>query len=483
MNAGEQSQQNGGSAGDWATSSYFGRLHYELYGRYLADFTVRRDGSSRFGQQNRYGTFPAISLGWRISDESFMSTANWLNELKFRVSWGESGNDQIGNYNGYTTYRSSPYYSYYPMDGQNQGDLNAGIESEAFGNPNTKWETTTSSNIGIDATVFDRLSLTLDLWQKNTYDMLYPKSIPFVYGIANVPSVNVGEMKNVGFDLQLNYSGSALNEDLTYNISANINHFQNELVKLTGEEGEYLQGWSIREQYYTQAEQGTSYPEFYGYKVLGIFQTEEEAANHPSAFGEDGTYNQPGHFKYKDVNGDGVITDDDRTYLGNPHPDFTGSLNGFISYKQFDLSVQFYGSYGNDISNVERRSLDFNFFQRNRGKRRLYESWGSPYLDDNKNAKMPIAETDDSDSQLPSSYYIEDGSFLRLQRIQLGYSLPSTSTELRQLRFYVTASNLFTLTDFSGLDPEISWDGMGGGINLGNWPTPRRFTIGVKIGI
>jgi TonB-linked SusC/RagA family outer membrane protein len=481
MNAGELNQTNSGSASDWALNSFFTRLHYELFDKYLMDVTVRRDGSSRFGRENRYGTFPAVAVAWRMSEENFMSTtSNWLTELKLRASWGQSGNDQIGNYNGFTTYVTNQIFSYYPIQGQNSG-LNAGFQSAAFGNPDTKWETTTSANIGIDATVADRLSMTFDIWQKNTHDMLYPRSIPFVYGIAAVPSVNIGEMKNVGFDIGLNYNGYAFNKELTYRFSAIVSHFQNEILKLSDEGGEFIDGPRIREQYYTRAEPGTSFPEFYGYKVDGIFQTEEEADAHPAAFGSDGTYNKPGHFKFRDVNGDGVIDSDDRTYLGSPHPDFSGSFTGFITYKQLDLSFQFYGSYGNDIMNVERRLMDFNFFQTNRGKRRLYESWGSPYLADNRDAKMPIAELNDADSQRPSSYYVEDGSFLRLQQLELGYSLPATLTKLVRLRVYIMATDLFTITKFTGLDPEVPWDGMNGGINHGTWPTARRVMAGVTL--
>ena len=486
LDAGEGEMLNSGSASDWSTFSVFGRLHYELDNKYLLDATLRRDGSSRFGRENRYGTFPAFALGWRVSQENFMAGINnWMDFLKIRASWGQSGNDQIGNYNGFTTFRSSRDFSYYPITGSNN-TITPGFESAAFGNPDAKWETITSINVGVDATFFNFIDLTVDLWQRNTEDMLYPRGIPFVFGRADIPSVNIGDMKNTGVDIQLGLNGSGLNNNLKYNVSANVSHYRNEIVKLSDVDQEAIIGSSIREQVYTRAEKGTAFPQFFGYEILGIFQTEEEANNHPAAFGEDGTYNAPGHFKYKDVNQDGVINDDDRTYIGNPHPDFTAGLNASIQYKQFDLAAAFYASVGNDILNLTRRTLDFNLFQRNRSARRLYESWGSPYLENNEDAKMPIAELNDTGSQLPSSYYVEDGSYLRLRSIQLGYNVPKDflqTISLSNLRVYLMANNLFTITKYSGLDPQIQTSDRSFGIDLGNWPAPKRFLIGVSIGL
>ncbi|MBA7529068.1 TonB-dependent receptor P26 [subsurface metagenome] len=474
MNAGEENMINSGSLSDWASSGLFSRLHYELYNRYLADFTLRRDGSSRFGRENRYGTFPSVAVAWRISEEDFMQETNWVDNLKIRLSWGQSGNDRIGNYNGFTTFAGHPILSYYPITGADNSTT-AGMQSYAFGNPSTKWETVESINLGVDATFFENFSMDINLWKKNTHDMLYKESIPYVYGVASAPSVNVGEMKNTGFDVGLNYNGTAISNELTYNFSLIIGHFKNEIVKLSDDAGEFIRGPMMRQMYYTRAEEGTSYPAFYGLQVDGIFQTQEEAESHPPAFAG---YNAPGRFKFRDVNEDGVIDSDDRTYIGNPHPDFIGSVSGGLSFKQFDFSFQLFGSYGNDIMNVERRLLDFNFFQTNRGIRRLYESWGSPYLEDNKDAKMPIAEQNDADSQRPSSYFVEDGSYLRLQNAELGYSLDLPSISFR---IYVMVTDLFTITKTTVLDPEVSWDGMRGGVVEGGWAIPRRFMIGVQL--
>ena len=481
LDAGQGTQSNSGNASDWSTFSYFGRVHYGYLDRYLVDAVFRRDGSSRFGSLNRYGNFPSFALAWVASDENFLASTNkWMNYLKIRASWGESGNDQIGNYNGFTTFSTNPSFSNYPMSGSNNS-YTSGFQSLAFGNPNAKWETTTSTNIGFDATFFNRLNLTIDLWQRNTSDMLYPKGIPSVVGQANIPSVNIGDMQNRGLDLQINFGSDRLKKhSLIYDLTFNFSHFKNKIVKLSDVAGEKIIGDLYRGAIYTRAQSGTSFPEFYGYKVIGIFQTESEVDKYPPF----GTYNAPGHFKFADVNGDGKIDEGDQTFIGTPFPDFTVGFTGDVQYKQFDLTADFYASVGNDIVNVVRRSLDFNFFQWNRGKTRLYESWGSPYLKDNKDAKMPIAELNDATDMLPSSYFIEDGSYLRLQTLQLGYSLPKPFLDkirMNKIRVYIMATNVFTITKYSGLDPQIQTSDNQLGIDFGNWPTPKRYLFGLNV--
>lgn len=482
LNAGEKTQTNSGSESEWATFSMFGRLHYAYKYRYLLDATLRRDGSSRFGKNNRFGYFPSVGVGWRISEEKFMEASkNWLTSLKLRTSWGQSGNDAIGDYNGFTTMGTSNTLTVYPITGEND-KISTGFQSTAFGNPNAKWEKTISSTIGVDALLFSKLDIMFDLWQRNTKDMLYRVPIPAVVGDAIAPSVNIGEMKNIGFDFQVGYEGTALKNNIDYWVKLNFSHYRNELIKLSGAEKEVILGGDIRNQRYIQSEVGTSFPEFYGYKVLGIFQTDEEAAAYPEAFGTN--YNKPGRFKFADMNDDGIIDSNDRTYIGNPHPDLFSNLTFGMRYKQFDLNATFYSSLGNDIVNVARRNLDFNMFMWNRSKRRLYESWGSPHLKNNLDAKMPIAETNDTYSQQPSSYFVEDGSFLRLDNLTLGYELPSSLTNhigLQNVRLYIMGSNLFTVTKYSGLDPSIDTSDGSYGVDYGNWPTPRRFLVGIEI--
>ncbi len=491
IDAGVQSIQNSGNASEWALFSTFGRLNYNFNDKYLIEATVRRDGSSRFGPENRYGTFPAFSAGWRVHEENFMSsTENWLDMLKIRIGWGQTGNDRIGNYNGYTNFVSDyggGWYShdgsYYPITGSNTS-ATAGFQSSSFGNPNVKWETAITSNLGIDAVVFDNFRIVLDLWKRRTEDMLFPKQIPLTVGMATPPSINVGVMENQGFDFELSYNGMTPNQDFQYNLALNVSHYRNEIINLSSNEDEFLRGGETRNHYYTRAEKGTAFPEFYGYVVEGIFQNEEEAANHPPAFGENGTYNEPGHFKYKNVNGDNVINSDDRTYIGSPHPDFTSGLNIDLRYRSLSVIARFYASYGNDLVNGVRKYIDYNLFQGNRSKTLLYKSWGSPYLENNEDAVMTKAEFNDVGSQEPSTYFVEDASYLRMQSLEISYDLKEIIpwTELKNLSIYGQVTNLFTITNYSGLDPEVNTSGMSAGMDVGTWPTPRRYLFGLNIG-
>ncbi|WP_085537010.1 SusC/RagA family TonB-linked outer membrane protein [Massilibacteroides vaginae] len=497
LNTGVAGQVNSGYLTEWSLFSIFGRVNYAYDNKYLFEGVVRRDGSSRFGGNNKYGTFPAFSVGWRISNEPFMaSTRNWLDALKIRGGFGITGNDQVGsNYNSYTQYAFDLGKSFYPLTGDNGSQGNTGFLQKTFGNDNVKWETTKTTNIGLDATLFQSLTFNLDIWQRRTTDMLYPKAIPHVLGQATAPSVNVGEMSNKGFDFEIGYSGEALAKELNYFVSLNVSHYKNKIESLSGSADEFLEGSGFREQYYTRSQQGTAFPEFYGYVVDGIFQTQEEANAWPVAFGENGTYNKPGHYKYRDISGpdgkpDGVINAYDRTYIGSPHPKFVTGLNFSVEYKNFDLSGQLFASYGNKMVNYVRRFIDFAQFNGGRSHDRLYNSWGSPYLSDNSKAKLPIAEGNDTQSQVPSTAFIEDASYLRLRNLQLGYNLGNLLKVkgISSLRIYAQVTNLFTITNYSGLDPEVNITGSDKtagsnlGIDSGAWPTPRQYMFGLNVG-
>lgn len=476
LDAGESDQSNGGLGSEWTTFSYFGKLNYDLAGKYLLEATLRRDGSSRFGANERWAVFPAFSAGWRISEESFMAgTETWLDYMKVRAGWGQSGNDEVGNYNGFTTFRTSNAHSFYGFAGSNTAST-AGFDSNAFGNPDARWETTSTTNLGIDANFLNnKLSVVFDVWTRNTTDMLYRLGVPSVIGQANIPSVNIGEMENKGFDLMLVHRGTS--GDFRYSVSANISHYKNEIVKISDNPDEQLIGGALRQMSYTRAEQGTEFPQFFGYEVEGFFETQAEADAWPATFD---TYNAPGHFKYKDINDDGVIDDEDRTYIGSPHPDFTAGLNLNLGYGPFELTAFFYGSYGNELVNYVRRWTDYTNFQGNRSYDRLYKSWGSPYLEGEPT--LAIADNDQR-SQEPSSHFVEDASFLRLKSLQLTYDMPQVvlnNLKMKSMQVYLQGTNLFTLTEYSGLDPEVR---SSTGIDEGAWPTPRQLMIGVRIGI
>lgn len=412
------------------------------------------------------------------------STKNWLEELKVRIGYGAVGNQELGNYNSYTQFAANLSNSFYPVSGSNTSAGNTGYYQTTFGNSDVRWETTTTSNFGIDARLLKNINFSLDIWQRKTADMLYPKQIPLVLGQASTPSINIGEMKNTGFDFEVGYFNTALNGDLTYGADFNFSHYKNELVKLTDNAGDFYQGGGYREKYYTRTQTGRAFPEFYGYVVEGIFQDQPEVDAAPKAFGETGTYNKIGHFKYKDVDGNGWIDAADRTYIGSPHPDFTAGLSLNVDYKGISLSATLYGSYGNEIVNYVSRFIDYTQFASGKSKRRLYESFGSPYLSDNSKATMPMIYSADTQHQEASTAFIEDGSYTRLKNIRIGYDLNRVlNNKLGALQLYFQASNLFTMTKYSGLDPEIAGAGINMGIDSGAWPTPKQFIFGITFGL
>lgn len=489
LNSGEANRDNSGNTSEWALFSQFGRINYDMYGKYFLEATVRRDGSSRFAPEKRYGVFPAFSAAWAISQENFMAgTSNWLDLLKLRLGYGQSGNDQMGNYNYYTTFTGDAYRASYALTGSNTTAV-PGFRPAALGNDQVVWEATTTYNVGVDATLLDRkFNFSIDAWHRYTSDMLFPEPIPQVFGDVSAPSINIGEMKNMGFDIELGYNGKAIENKLTYNVTGTISRYTNEIVKISSDMKREYDAVSLRQLVYTRFAVGTAYPEFYGYIVDGIFQTQAEADAHPQAFGTN--YNKPGHFKFRDISGpdgkpDGKITTADRTYIGSPHPDFVGGLNIDLAYNNFDLNLFFYGSYGNEVVNYVTRWIDYGMFNGGLSKKALYESWGSPYLKNNADATLPMLDQNDI-SQYPSTAFLEDGSYLRLKNLRLGYTVPRSvlqRAQIKSLKVYAQVSNLFTLTKYSGLDPEINLGGTSMGLDQGAWPTPRQVMFGVNLGL
>jgi TonB-linked SusC/RagA family outer membrane protein len=480
LNTGLRGIANSGSQSEWSLYSLFGRFNYTLSDKYMVEGVVRRDGSSRFGAE-KYGVFPAVSLGWRISEEDFMSaTTTWIDELKIRGGYGVVGNDRMGNYNSYTQFALSFNDSFYPMGGGNGATGNTGFYQSTFGNNTVKWETTSTLNFGIDATLLKSVTLMVDVWSRTTSDMLYPKQLPLVYGTASTPSINIGEMNNKGFDIELGYSNTAMNGDLSFYGNLVFSRYKNELTKLTDNAGDYYQGSAYREQYYTRTQTGRAFPEYYGYVVEGIFNTDQEILDWPT-----NANNKLGYFKYKDVNLDGVINASDRTYIGSPHPDFTAGLSFGATYKGISIQAQLFASVGNDVINYVSRFIDYIQFESGKSHERLYQSWGSPYLNgDNTKATLPISLANDTPHQAASSAFIEDGSYLRMKNLRIGYDLNTLLKDrVRSLNIYFQASNLFTVTKYTGLDPEIGTGGINMGIDSGAWPTPKQFMFGITFGI
>ena len=473
---------------DYSLWSQFGKLNYDYDGKYLAQFILRNDSSSRFQSASRSAVFPAFSLGWRVSDESFLENVDWIDDMKLRYGWGQTGNQQIGDYNAFTTFRSDIVTGGYPIDG-NAGAPVIGFSTQAFGNPNAKWETTTSNNIGLDLVMLDhKLSFNLDLWNRITTDMLFQVPVTYTAGQADAPQFNVGGLTNKGIDLSLGYNDKK--GDFSYGISANLSAYTNNIDVLSESADTRFFGDSRRVPALTVTQAGSPLSSFYGFKTEGIFQSQAEADAWPSY----GSYNAPGKLKVADINGDGEINDDDRTIIGSPHPDFTYGINIDLAYKNLALNIFGNGSQGNDIYNYVRYFADFNTFQGNRSKRALYDAWQpsnpsapvSQWVAANPSATVPIMDANDQISSRPSSYFIEDGSFFRIKNVQLTYSFPesilSSIGGLSRASIYIQGQNLATFTKYSGLNPEVQ---TGNNTNLGYdggfLPVSKTFLLGLNV--
>jgi TonB-linked SusC/RagA family outer membrane protein len=490
MDAGQSTMTNSGTIDRWALFSYFGRLNYDFKGKYLFEGVIRRDGSSRFVGTNRWATFPAFSAGWRISQESFMHNLTWINDLKLRVGWGQNGNDNVGNYNAYSTYRSNGNESYYNISGASRNSSTAGFHEYSLGNPNGQWEASSTTNLGLDLSMFkNRLEVNLDLYSRLTTGMLYPDSKPATFGTLVFPSVNIGKMKNNGFDLILTYRGD-VGKDFKYTLRANVSHYNNKVIKLNDNPKEIRYGDPLREQIYNATTAGEPISSFYGLVVDGIFNTQAEVnawpKYNPDINGVD-SYSKPGVFKYKDINGDGKITAADRTFIGNPNPNVTYGMNIELQYKNWNMIMFFQGVQGNDVTNYTNRWTLFNEFEGNRLTRRLYESWTPERYASGAKITLPIATNNDAIMQQQSSFFIEDGSYFRMKELQIGYTLPTKITsklKIERLQFYMEISNLFTITKYSGLDPEVPFINTATmGIDEGIYPTSQNLIFGIKLDI
>jgi TonB-linked SusC/RagA family outer membrane protein len=478
-----------------AMFSLIGRLDYSFNDRYLIGATLRRDGSSKF-TENVYGWFPSVSGGWRISQESFLKDVKWLTDLKIRGGYGVMGNQlNVTNGNGFNTFSSSIAPSYYAIGGGN--NVVSGFYKNATGNPGAKWEKNTNSNIGVDATLFGgKFEISADYYRKTIKDLLYNPEMIASNGASRQPYVNIGEMKNDGLDLAIS-AHTNIGKDLKFNATATLTTYNNLIKKISSDADYYdedprrFDGSAI-----IRNKVGRSVSEFFGYKVAGFWNSQAEIdAADLKARGITGDINSvyqsavaPGRFKYEDVNGDGLITAADRTFLGNANPDFSYGLNLGMTYKDFDLSMFFYGAQGNSIWNQVKWWTDFSSsFGGAKSHTALYDSW----TPSNMNAKAPIQEKNQSFSSngVPNSYFVESGSYLRLKNAQIGYTFPAKTLQkigVGKLRVYVSGANLFTITKYSGLDPEIGTSSATGsqtayGVDEGAYPSQRTFLLGLNL--
>ncbi|PIB34318.1 hypothetical protein BFP72_02185 [Reichenbachiella sp. 5M10] len=467
--------------------SVFGQVRYDYNGKYLLSATLRNDRSSRFAKGNNSGIFPAVSAGWVISEESFLSGSNTLSFLKLRASYGQMGNQSIPVANPTVSISAlNDQNAFYTFTGTG---LDVGAAVSSLGNEDLTWETSSQFNVGTDFGFLDNtLTLTVEYFNIDTQDMLLNPPLPSTGSIAAPPYQNIGEMNNHGFEFELGYANEAMGGDLRYNISANLSTYKNEVTKIAAAEGTSFVGASQRGYTFTRTNEGNPVSHFYGREVEGIFQDAAEVGAHADqgfVTDADGV----GRFKYKDINDDGVINDDDRTVLGSPHPDFIFGFNANIAYKAFDLSVFFNGSQGNEIYNYTKFFTDFPSFPDGARSTRVLDAW-SPTNTGGSLPQLSDTYTVSNQENGVNSYFVEDGSYVRLKNVQLGYTLPKTALSkvgIASARIYVQGTNLLTFTGYDGLDPEIgaitndATQNLNMGVDFGSFPVARTFTAGVSI--
>ncbi|GAA4903080.1 TonB-dependent receptor [Mucilaginibacter defluvii] len=495
-------------------ASQFGRINYKFDDRYLLTATVRRDGSSKFYTGNQYGIFPSASLAWRVKQEDFLKDVNFISDLKFRAGYGEVGNQSginpflfLARYGSGGPATSSSNVGY-PFGGSYQ----TGLAFLNLDNQNLKWETSRQTNIGVDLAFLNNdLGLTVDYYRKDSKDFLLDVPTPTQSGTPT-QAQNAGSIRNEGFEISLNYKRQ-VSSDFNYSIGLNVTTVSNKLLSinrnstfvrnfatLTAASGN---GWNEFSRTYI----GQGIGEFYGYQALGIFQTQAEIdaldANAPDGHyqGTSAQATVPGDRKFKDVNGDGEITADDRVSLGSPLPKFFGGFNLDLNYKAFDFNAFFYGSYGNKIFNYAARSLESfqasPFVGVQNVSVNYYENRWTPTNPSNRYARVNYND-DISANNVPSSVYVENGSYLRLRNVTLGYTFPGELAKrlrVSKVRLALSAQNIFTITKYTGLDPEIGQP-VGtdtnnpnnqiqgptvAGLDAGTYPLSRYYTLGINV--
>ena len=461
----------GGPYTEHRLSSMFARVGYDFDERYMLQATVRRDGSSRFGSNNKNGVFPSFSLGWNIMNENFMEkTRSWLSNMKLRVSWGKNGNDNIGDFL-YTTLTSMGSNYYF---GKNS-NMTIGSKANRLANPDLKWEESEQTDIGLDFGFFNgALTFTADYFIKKTNGMIIEMPIPSYVGESK-PFGNVGDMENSGFEFELGYRGHV--GDFNYSIKGNASYLHNELKNLGNDTGFLNYGINQFSDGGTRAENGQPFPFFYGYKTAGVFQNTAEVNAYVNSEGNLIQPNAiPGDLRFVDMNGDGQITSDDRTNIGNGTPDWTFGLNLGAEYKGFDFNLFLQGVAGVDVFDATYRQ---DMVSGN------YPSWMlDRWNGEGTSNRVPRLALGDSKNWVCSDLYVQDGSYLRLKNISLGYTLPRSLTQkakISRLRMYVMAENLFTWTKYWGYDPEIGSGSTSLGVDYGVYPQARTWTVGFNL--
>jgi len=471
LNNGTLNPNVNGTGYEWALASYFGRINYEYDNKYLFTGTLRRDGSSRFGENNKWGTFPSASVAWKISNEKFFQDIPFINELKIRAGYGVTGNQNIGNYSFASTLTSAVYVF--------NGNVVPAEIAMVMANPNVQWESVKQSNIGLDAALFgQRILFTIDAYLKNTSKMLVPMPVPISTGYSDiiVPFINTGKVQNKGVEIALtskNFVGK-----FSWNTSLNVSFNKNKVVSLYQNTPMFIgSGIGLNG---TLATNTVGYPinSFYGYVMQGIFQTQKEVDNAAVQVPGADPYNRTsaGDVRFRDLNNDGVINDGDRTILGDPNPQFIYAITNNFSYTGFDLSIFLQGVQGNDIFNANNVFQESMAVAQNQTERVLgrWEGEGT------SNTMPRAIFNDPNNNSRISSRFIEDGSYMRIKNITLGYTLPGTLIhryKVQQIRIYASAQNLATFTKYSGFDPEVPSNG----VDFNVYPVTRVLSLGLNI--
>lgn len=445
--------------------SFLGRIHYTYKNRYLATFNFRADGSNKF-PENTWGYFPSLALAWKASEEKFLKDVKWLDYLKVRAGWGQIGNDKIGN-NAFinTLYTTGPTFVGYPMGGT-VSKIQPGATVLTWVNQGGKWERTETLNFGVDAAIGNGLlSATVDFFVRNTKDMLIWKKGPAWIGNRYDAQSNIGQVRNTGLEVTLGHRNNI--GKFNYSVDANVSYIKNELTKLNG--GDPIYGDKVI------SKEGLPLFTYWGYKYLGVYKTNEEAEAHLPGYTKEGTPNpyHAGDAIFADINGDGKIDDNDKTDLGNSFPKFSYGLNLSCDYKGFDLNLFFQGVTGNKIYNALRMRLESNGTES-----ALSKDMANVWTAENIEGTIPNP-LGCSDNMAESSRFIESGSYFRLKNLQLGYTFDKKLIQkigLNKLRLYAQMSNVFTITNYSGYDPEV-----GSGVDYGNYPQARTLLFGMNV--
>ncbi|MEO5816244.1 MAG: SusC/RagA family TonB-linked outer membrane protein [Gemmatimonadaceae bacterium] len=460
--------------GESALLSFFGKADYTFADKYIMSGTIRRDGSSRLGPTHQWGTFPAAGLGWHVSKESFLENNHIISDALLRVGYGVTGNQSIPSGRTVNQFGGSNGDTYYDINGANVSVV-SGYREVSLGNADLRWEEQKSTNFGADLALFDNaLNVVIDLYSRNTDNLLFNPGLPATAGLAASPIVNIGKMNNKGFDFSVGHQGENWNATLTGS------HYKNEIVAIDGVQTSFSGPFSNRVGRITINQVGSPIGSFFGLQSLGYFKDAADVAASPTQTGA-----KPGRIKFADTNGDKVINDKDRVIIGSPHPKFTGGLDLGFRRGNWDLNGSIFGSFGNKIFESQKDFYVFQDFSTNVRDDLLANSWTPSNLD----AKYPRLDVSDTYSKAISSYYVEDGSYARLRNLQLGYNVPqSMSKFLSATRVYVQAENLFTVTRYPGLDPslpKLNTTGSLGdtrdqamGIDSGVYPSSRTISIG-----